>query len=193
MLLPHSRLLDVPVMSLQTGAELARTSRPIIDPRNLKIIAFELDGEHLDETPSLIRIEDIREASTLGFIVDSSDEFIGVDDVIKIKQVYMYDFRLLDLPVIDTHHHKLGTVCGFTYEPKGYVIQQLNVKRPFLLSLADAEKLIHRSQIISIKDDAIIVNSADQPKSVALPVGQKYQNPFRQPNTQPDAVQSSNR
>ena len=187
MLLPNSRLEHIPVMSLQTGGELARTARPIIDPRNLTIVAFELSGNHLDQSPSLLRIEDIREVSTLGLIVDSSDEFIGVDDVIKIKQIYTYDFRLIDLPVFDTHHHKLGTVCGFTYETDGFVLQQLNVKRPFLLSFSDTEKLVHRSQIISVRDDAIVVRSSDT--EVKAPVGQKihaYTNPFR--SAQPDTM-----
>lgn len=187
MLLPNSRLQHIPVMSLQTGGELARTARPIIDPRNLTIVAFELSGDHLDQSPSLLRIEDIREVSTLGLIIDSSDEFIGVDDVIKIKQIYTYDFRLIDLPVFDTHHHKLGTVCGFTYETDGFVLQQLNVKRPFLLSFSDTEKLVHRSQIISVRDDAIVVRSSDT--EVKAPVGQKihaYTNPFR--SAQPDTM-----
>ena len=187
MLLPDSRLINVPVMSLQTGGELARTSRPIIDPRNLTIVAFELTGDHLDQSPSLLRIDDIREVSSLGLIVDSSDEFIGVDDVIKIKQIYTYDFRLVDLPVFDTHRHKLGSVSGFTYETDGFVLQQLNVKRPFLLSFSDTEKLVHRSQIVSVRDDAIVVRAGDT--EAKAPVGQKlqsYTNPFR--SAQPDAI-----
>lgn len=187
MLLPDSRLINVPVMSLQTGGELARTARPIIDPRNLTIVAFELTGDHLDQSPSLLRIDDIREVSSLGLIVDSSDEFIGVDDVIKIKQIYTYDFRLVDLPVFDTHRHKLGSVSGFTYETDGFVLQQLNVKRPFLLSFSDTEKLVHRSQIVSVRDDAIVVRAGDT--EVKAPVGQKlqsYTNPFR--SAQPDAI-----
>lgn len=187
MLLPDSRLINVPVMSLQTGGELARTARPIIDPRNLTIVAFELTGDHLDQSPSLLRIDDIREVSSLGLIVDSSDEFIGVEDVIKIKQIYTYDFRLVDLPVFDTHRHKLGSVSGFTYETDGFVLQQLNVKRPFLLSFSDTEKLVHRSQIVSVRDDAIVVRAGDT--EVKAPVGQKlqnYTNPFR--SAQPDAI-----
>lgn len=187
MLLPDSRLINIPVMSLQTGGELARTARPIIDPRNLTIVAFELTGDHLDQSPSLLRIDDIREVSSLGLIVDSSDEFIGVDDVIKIKQIYTYDFRLVDLPVFDTHRHKLGSVSGFTYETDGFVLQQLNVKRPFLLSFSDTEKLVHRSQIVSVRDDAIVVRAGDT--EAKAPVGQKlqsYTNPFR--SAQPDAI-----
>lgn len=55
MLTIADRFLGMPVMSLQTGAELARTVREVIDPRDLTIIAYELAGPMLDQTPSLLR------------------------------------------------------------------------------------------------------------------------------------------
>ena len=190
MLLPHTKIENIPVMSLQTGGELARTARPIIDPRNLSIIAFELTGEHLDVTPSLLLIQDIREISSMGYIVDSSDEFVGVEDVIKVHEVYNFDFRLLDIPVIDRRKHKLGTVSGFAYETDSFEIQQLNVKRPFFKSFTDTEKLVHRSQIVAIQDDAIVVESLDQSSTQPLPRLSNYSNPFRSPNApQPDTIQ----
>ena len=74
MLLPSTRFIDTPVMSLQTGSELGRTVRPIINPRELSIVAFELHGINLDYDPSLLRINDIREIGPMGMIIDSSDE-----------------------------------------------------------------------------------------------------------------------
>src|SRR5690349_2846157 len=113
MLIPHERLLNTPVMSLQTGAELARTSRVLVDPRDLTIVAYELDGPALDLRPSFLRPVDVRELSNLGLIVDSSDEFVALDDVIRIKQVYDYEFDLEGMDVIDERKKKLGKVTGF--------------------------------------------------------------------------------
>ena len=67
-------------MSLQTGSELARTSRAVIDPRNLSIVAYQ--------SPSLLRIADVREIGPLGLIIDSADELIMPSDVLKIKELY---------------------------------------------------------------------------------------------------------
>ena len=39
-----SNLIDFPVLSLHIGGEIARTTRAIIDPDNLKIIAYVVDG-----------------------------------------------------------------------------------------------------------------------------------------------------
>lgn len=175
-------------MGLQTGTELAVTIQPVIDPRTLAIIAYEVDGPLLDAKPSLLRIEDIRELSDIGMIIDSSEEFVELDDVIKLKEVYLYHFRLLDLPVIDEHGRKLGKVTDYTFDPKSFVIQQINVRRPFLQSLNESELLIHRSQITEINDQAIIVRLATAPAEPLKGKVRNYTNPFRSQTPQPESI-----
>lgn len=179
-------------MSLQTGAELARTKMPVIDPRTLTIVAYELEGQLLDQHPSLLRIADVRELSDIGMIVDSSDEFIGVDDVIKLKETYDLQFPLVGLAVVDDKKHKLGKVEDYSVEMGGFVIQQLTVRRPLLKSLGDSELLIHRSQIIEINDTTITVKSASTEAKDPIPHAVRaYANPFRQPGSaQPEAIRA---
>ncbi len=176
-------------MSLQTGTRLAQTSTPLINPEDLKIIAFELEGPLLTEKPSFLRVADIREMSGIGMIIDSSDELIGLDDVIKIKQLYELDFNLIGMNVIDEHKHKLGKVANYTIETGSYVIQQLDVKQGIIRSLANTGVLIHRSQIIEINDNFIIVKSTAK-KVTVIPTVEAPQrdfvNPFRQPSPQPE-------
>lgn len=180
MLISGDRLLDAPVLGLQTGSELARTKYAVIDPATLKIHAFELQGPLLSVTPSLLRIADIREISDIGIIVDSSDEFVGLDDVIRLGEIYKLNFRLIDMPVVDVSGSKLGKVKGYTLNTVDFLIYQLSVKRPFLKSFNDTELLIHRSQITEINDDAIIVKSeAEIPEQVIESVRKSYVNPFR--------------
>lgn len=180
MLLLGSRLIHSPVLSLQTGTELARTKTAIIDPRNLTIVAYELEGPLLDQSPSLLRIADIRELSDIGMIVDSSDEFVAPDDVIKLQQIYEYHFQLIGLHVVDDKHHKLGKVTDYTLEVGNFVIEQLNVKRPLLQSLNDSELLVHRSQIVEVTDTEIIIRAADiRPEPVRDAIRNSYANPFR--------------
>lgn len=188
MLVLGSRLTDTAVMSLQTGARLARAARPIIDPANLKIMAFEVDGPLLSEHPSFLRTDDIREIGTVGMIIDSNDELVGGDDVIKLKELRSMNFLLVGMAVIDEHKHKLGKVEDYTVETGSFVIQQLHVKRGVIKSLTDTGLLVHRSQITEINDDAIIVKSLAN-KSVE-PVMQAsrhdYVNPFRSSNPTPE-------
>lgn len=187
MLLSGSRLLDAPVMGLQTGGELARTSKAIIDPERLQIVAYEVTGPLLDVHPSLLRVADVREFSDIGLIIDSSDEFVSPSDIVKLNEIYTLHFELIGMPVIDKKRRKLGKVEGYTLETGAFVIQQLNVKRPFLKSLNDTELLIHRTQITEINNTEIIVQSETAPVEPVLhAVKSTYINPFRK-NPRPQA------
>lgn len=193
MLIAADRFIHMPVMSLQTGSELARTSREIIDPRNLSIVAYELEGRLLDQTPSLLRVADVREIGPLGMIIDSVDELVSVSDVIELKKIYEINFSLNDKTVIDEKKHKIGKVIGYTITAGNFLVQQLRIRRPFLKSFGDTELLIHRSQIVRVTDTHIVVKSATvshkiENRQQTAPAAH-YENPFRKPpRTQPESA-----
>lgn len=191
MLIAESRLINAPVMGLQTGSELARTKQAVIDPHTLKILAYELTGPRLTAMPALLRIEDVREFSDIGLIVDSSDEFVVPEDIIKLEETYRLHFNPIGMKVIDEKKHKLGKVDGYTIETTGFVIQQLSVRRPLLKSLSDTHLLVHRTQITEITDTNIIVRSEFKPQPVAQVNRNNYHNPFRKAHgAQPEHIQS---
>lgn len=184
-----SALTNAPVMSLQTGSELARTKHAIIDPSNLAIIAYELTGSRLTLHPTLLRIADVRELSDLGLIVDSEDEFVTEHDVIKLDEIYHMGFELINMLVTDEKRRKLGHIIDYSLDTGGFFVQQLTVRRPFLRSLNDTELLIHRSQIIEINDKAIVVHSeAKVPEPERSEVIGSYINPFRKSETAPESI-----
>ena len=192
MLLLGERLLGTPVMSLQTGSKVAETSGPVINPRNLTIVAYEVDGDLLDVRPSYLRIADIRELSDLGMIIDHSDEFIGQDDVIKIKELIDLNFDLVNMRVIDARGKKLGKVADYTIDTDSFTIQQLSVKAGLISSLSSTGHMIHRSQITKITDTTIYVKSADKHLTSLETTGnihRTYNNPFRKSQEpQPEAI-----
>lgn len=192
MLLPLDRLLQTAVMSLQTGAELARVKHILIDPRDLTIVAYELDGHNLDQHPSYLRPVDVRELSHLGFIVDSNEEFVGIDDVIRIKEVIDFGFDLMGLEVIDSNKKKLGKVTSFAIDSDSFSVQQLSVKRPLLKSFGETELLINRSQIIEVSDTTVKVTSTDTKEPATSPL-REFSNPFRGTNVQPEAIDFESR
>lgn len=190
MLIAADRFINMPVMSLQTGSELAMTEREIINPNNLSIAAYELTGPLLDQTPSLLRIEDIREIGPLGMIIDAADEIVSPSDVIALKTIYEINFSLQGKTVIDEKKKKIGKVVGWTITTNNFLIQQLRVHRPFLKSFGDTELLIHRSQITKVTDDHVVIKSATvQHKAEEITPNRppsSYENPFRK-QPQPDS------
>jgi uncharacterized protein YrrD len=180
MLLLGSRLIGTSVMGLQTGTKLAQTASPLIDPANLKVIAYILEGPLLTEHPSLIRMADVRELSDIGMIVDSSDEFIGMKDVVKIQELYELHFNLLGLSVVDESKRKLGKIDDYSLDSSSFIVEQLNVRRRGIRSLTETGLLIHRSQIVEINNHQIIVKSAATRVDIDVqPEPRSYVNPFR--------------
>jgi len=172
-------------MGLQTGTQLAIAKAPIIDPGNLKIIGYEVEGPLLSERPSFIRIADVRELSDVGMIVDSNDEFVGLHDVIAIEKIYKLGFKLIGLNVIDESKRKLGKVNDYRLDTGGFIIQQLNVSRGALKSISETELLVHRSQIVEINDNEVIVRTAAKKlEPITKPIHLSYMNPFRSTNPQ---------
>jgi uncharacterized protein YrrD len=194
MLLLGSRLLGTPVMSLQTGTRLALAKKALINPGDLKVIAYEVEGPLLSEKPSFLRTADIRELSSVGMIIDSADEFVALDDVIKIKELHDLGFLLIGMNVVDEHRHKLGKVEDYTLETGSFVIQQMTVKRGILRGITDTGLLIHRSQITEINDQNIVVKTTAK-KITLEPVKQAirhdYVNPFRGSAAQPENADAS--
>lgn len=188
MLLLGTRLLGTPVMGLQTGTQLAQTAEPIIDPKNLSIVAYRINGPLLAENPSFIRIADVRELSDLGMIIDSSDEFIGQDDVIHIKDLLELGFNPVGMQVIDELKHKLGKVEDYILDTDSFIIQQLTVRGGLFKSFTSTGLTIHRSQIIEINTTQIIVRTTA--KKVGPVTGKpvrSYANPFRGNAPQPES------
>jgi uncharacterized protein YrrD len=175
MMLLGSALINAPVMSLQTGGELARTKRAIVDPANLGVVAYELQGSRLTMHPTLLRVADVRELSDLGFI-----------------EIYHMGFEPINMLVTDEKRRKLGHVIDYTLDTGSFYIQQLTVRRPLLRSLNDTELLIHRSQIIEINDKAIVVHSeAKAPEPERSEVVGSYINPFRKTDAAPESIERS--
>jgi len=188
MLMLSSRFNDTPVLSLQTGTRIAQTVRALVDPSNLTICAFEVEGQLLVEQPSFLRVDEIREIGSLGMIVDGSDDLVGLDDVIKLRKLYDLKFELIGMPVITEQKQKLGKVEEYTLESGSFVIQQLRVKRGLLRGLTDTGLLINRAQVISITDNEIIVQGTAKHLKAAMPVMEatrhEYVNPFRKQSPQ---------
>lgn len=190
MLVKSESLTNVPVMSLQTGGELARTKKLLVDPRNLKVVAYELSGHALTVHPSFLIPTDIREVASMGIIVDSGDEFVGEDDVLLVKDVYGYGFSLIGLEVFDEKKHKLGKINEYNLEVDSLTVEQINIRRPLLKSLSDTELLIHRSQIVKVDSKFIIVKSADSKSTTkrVSDMARSYANPFRSQNPQTESA-----
>ena len=179
MLIYESSLIGTPILSLQASGPIGRVSSVIIDPNGLKIIAFRIDGPH--PFANLLEVSSVREHSSLGMVIDSIDELVGRDDVVRLQQVLDLNFDLLTLKVESKKGTKLGHIIDYT-------VQQLIVRRPALKALMDPELTIPRSEIIEVTDYKVIVR--DEEKTIRSRAEHEdfipnFVNPFRKTELSP--------
>lgn len=188
MLINNSRLVGCPILSLHVGGQIASVIETIVDPNTLKIVACRVDGPLVGrEVGEILPVASIREFSRLGMIVDSADDFVEADDVVRIRDLLRLNFSLLGLKAETKKGNKLGKVSDFTVDPEGWQIQQLIVQRPMIQSLLDPELMIARSQIAEINDYKVIVKDSKakakaRAKAPAAKFSPNFVNPFREPD-----------
>ena len=197
MLVTNSKLIGTTILSVQAGGPIASITSPIIDPDNLKIIAFELEGPAAPKNgANILDVSSIREYSNLGMVVDDADEFVTADDVIKISDVLALNFNLIDLKVKTRKGTKLGHIQDFTVNPVDFIIQQIIVKRPPVKAFLDPELTISRREIIEVTDYEVVVKDEEKVlKQRAEKEGfvPNFVNPFRekQPGFAPADIKQS--
>lgn len=194
-------MTNFPVLSLHVGGEIARTKQAIIDPEDLKIIAYTLEGAIIQNDPevgNILDLADVRELSEKGFIVDSADVFTTRDDVVKLDEIMSLDFNLVGLKVVDQRGKKLGKIVDYTIDSGSFMVYQLIVQRPVMSSFIDPQLTINRSQIVEIDDFKVTIKHStsqvkvkkpkEEPKEEFVP---NFSNPFRKPDYAPSDDEAS--
>lgn len=197
MLMVGSRFIGMPVLSLHIGGQTAAVKRVIVDPEDLSIMAFELEGPIIrdPEIGSFLMAEDIRETSNQGLVVDSADRFVNPEDVIRLNEVLELNFNLEGLKVVTKEGKnikKLGKIIDYTVDSSTLSIFQIIAQRPFMESFVDPQLTINRSQITEVDDFKITIKHDKQKIKVEQSVKEtkgdfvpNYTNPFRKPTYSP--------
>ena len=203
MLLIGSKVANMPVLSLHVGGPIAEIREAVIDPEDLKVIAYTLDGPIIRNDPevgNMLDTQDVREISGSGLIVDSADRFTTREDVVRFDKVMDLGFRLVGLKVVTTDGKKLGKIIDYTLDSSTFMIYQLIIQRPFMSSLMDPELTINRSQIVEVDDFKVTIKH--DKAQVKMPKEKKkaepeefvpnFTNPFRKPAyTEEDSIDDS--
>lgn len=194
MLVYASKLIGTPILSMQAGGAITRIAEPIVDPDNLKIIAFRLQGGVISRSnTNILDVSSIREYSKYGMVIDSVEELVAPEDVIKIAKILELNFSLIDLKVETKKGSKLGKVSDFTVNSNDFIVQQIVVKRPLMKSFNDPELTIHRREIVEITDYKVIVKDEEKKlkeKAENEDFVPNFVNPFREPDFAPADMKS---
>lgn len=193
MLINTSRLINCPVLSLHVGGRVATITEVITDPDTLKLLACRVDGPLVGkETGDILPMTSVREFSRMGMIIDSTDELVEADEIVRIRDVLALNFSLVGLKVETKKGTKLGKVSDSTVDPDSWQIQQLVVQRPLLKSFLNPELVISRRQILEVHDYKVIVKDGEEKveqRASETEFTPSFINPFREPEFVSEAAE----
>lgn len=184
MLVTNSHLIGTPILSIQAGGPIATIKSAIVDPNDLKILGFYLEGPLLNGTDAtILDVRSIREYSHLGMVIDNIEELVAPDDVIRIQNVLELNFDLINLKVRTKKGTKLGHLIDYTVTSEDFIVQQIIVKRPLVKAFVDPELTISRKEIVEITDYEVIIK--DEEKTLKARAEKEdfvpnFVNPFRE-------------
>jgi uncharacterized protein YrrD len=148
------------IMSVHSGGSIAKISEPIVDPKNLKIVAFSANARGMKYF-SVIHSSDIREWSPLGVIINSEDDIMEVDENMpKIRSVIEDGFELVGIKVRTESGKRLGKVRNFVFETDGYFVVKFYVEKSGILSVLNPVLLIERDSVVDVTKRYLVVKDA---------------------------------
>ena len=163
MLVYRSKLLNTPILSVQSGGPIGYISEIIVNPDDLQTVAFRIAGPRIHHSDAnILDVLSIREYSSMGMVIDSVDDLAAPDDVVKISKILALNFNLIDLKVETKKGSKLGKIIDYTLTSEDFNVQQIIVKRPAIKSFLDPELTIHRNEIVEVTDYKIIVKDEEK-------------------------------
>lgn len=160
-------LLNQPVMSLRTGAQVAQAVAPIINPNNLKIEGFYCQDKFSKETLVLLT-NDIRDILPQGFVVNDHEVLVDPAELVRLKETMDYNFELMGKPVVTASKVRLGKVNDYSADDTTLHIQKLYVSQSLLKSLSGGQLSVDRSNIIEITNRKIVTQEILTPTKVPL-------------------------
>lgn len=181
MIVEHERVLELPVLDLHLSGAIGRITEEIIDPNDLKILGYRVEGPQI--RGAILLTNDIRETSAAGVVIDSTDVLVAEGEVERVDEVVDLGFSLVGHKVVTKKGSRLGKVSDFTIDTETFRIWQLVVKRPPLKAFLDEELVIGRKEIIEVDDERVVVRSEEakiREHNFKQEVAANFVNPFRE-------------
>lgn len=193
MLVIGSKMINNPILSLHVGDQIAATQRAIVDPEDLRVIAYTLTGPLLNdpEVGNILMTDDVRELGPNGLIIDSIDRLVNREDIIRLDEVMSLNFNLVGLKVVSEDGKKIGKIIDYTLDSQNFMVYQLIVQRPIFASFNDPQLTVNRSQIVEIDDFKVTIRHDEEEVKVKKKESSEeefkpdFVNPFRKPAYDP--------
>ncbi len=148
--------ISVPVLSLRTGGQIGSIIEPIINPNNLKIEGWYVE-DRFNKDRTILLVQDIRDILPQGIAINDHEVLSKPDELIRLKEILDYDFKLIGKYVTTESGRKVGKVSDYAVETESMFIQKIYAAQSIIKSFGGGSLSIDRSQIIEITNRRIVI------------------------------------
>lgn len=144
------------VLSLRTGGVIGKTTKPIINPNNLKIEGWYVLDQFNNSTRILLSSE-VRDMLVQGLVVNDHDALSDPDDLVRLQDILKLHFELLNKLVTDQKGKRLGKVSDYAVETSSLIIKKLYVSQSLIKNFSGGTLSVDRTQIIEVTNKRVII------------------------------------
>jgi sporulation protein YlmC with PRC-barrel domain len=155
MLIPIKQFSRIHVVS-SSKRPLCRIKKPIIDPENGKILAFQTT---LSNTPFL-SVQDIYSLNRDYLQLSPQYEFHPLEDLVRVQKVLERKIRILYKKVKTESGEILGRVTNFEIDSEALVLHSLTVQKRHFHLIKGLPRIIHQKNILEITSHYILVKDS---------------------------------
>lgn len=153
-----NKLVGLPVLSLQTGEVVGSLRQAIVDAASLELVAYQCNAGRPGNIVLLTR--DVRQMAPDCVIVDSEDELVEAEDIVRVTALLKAGFNPVGKIVVTDLGRWLGTVEDYTINLETNCVQKLYVKQPMLRAWFSGSLIVDRTQIIDVTPRQVVVRDA---------------------------------
>ncbi len=148
-----------PVMSLRGGRRISTTLEPLLNPHKLRVEGLFCE-DRASGVDKILLMEDVREFSDVGLIVDSEENLMDPADLVRLEDIMQMNFTMVGKRLVTQSGKKLGRVEDFAIDDVSYRIEKIYARPTALKTLSTNDYIISRRQIASVNHDEVIVKDA---------------------------------
>lgn len=153
----QNSFLNLPILSLRNGAQIALTTGFVINPNNLKVDAFFCKQPKKNSPELILLAQDIRDFMPRGIAVNDDSALSDPEDLVRLKDFIKLRFEPIGKKVVTMSGDNIGKVSDYAIDEQSFYIQKLYTSKSIIMNLAGGSLSIDRSQINEITDKKIII------------------------------------
>ena len=158
-----SKLIGLPVLSLQNAETITVVTGLVLNRDNLEVVALSCAPQPRLGVHPIVLMRDIRQVPIDCLLVNSEEDIAEAEDIVRLTPLIQADFNPRGLPVITDMKRRIGKVEDFIVNLESFNLQKLYVRQPLLRSWTGASLIIDRSQIVEVTSHEIVVRESSLP------------------------------